>query len=729
MTKPKIIFVSNRLPFNINAKTGELKRSSGGLVSALLGIQLQEPFYWFGFEVDSDIAKQIELKSRAKEAHLRVVPVVLDEKLYESYYDRFSNDVLWPLFHYESENVVFHRRDWTAYVEANQQMADKIAKIAGENDVVWIHDFHFMMLPKFLKEKKPNLKVGFFLHTPFPSEEIFRQLPVREELLKGLIKADLIGFHEHSYLRHFNVSLKSHLGVDSSFFHATVNGHSLQLGVYPIGIDNFGLTKKASTSKVKALTEKYKNSIKSSFLVLGIDRLDYSKGLKLKMRGFQRLLRKYPDLRGHINLLQVAVPSRIKVPAYIRLKKEIEQLVGNINGEFGQPGYVPVQYIFNSVTESELLALYRRAESILITSKRDGMNLVAIEYAVAQDLADPGTLILSEFAGAASLLGESIFINPWDEDSIADALYQAFHMPFEERRGRLESLQYMLSKYTSTEWAQSFLQDLKQTGKIKFKNRFTEVLPENSYGSVHRKMKTTKMEKLLIDYDGTLVALQKRPELAVLSDQFRQCLIELNKTIPVCIVSGRSKTFIDSQFPDCSFPLAAEHGGFYKEPGTEWRSRISSDIESWYSEVKKVMAAYAEKVPLSFVEVKEASLVWHYRQSPADFAKYQARRLDEELQVGLANLPVTIAAGSKIVEAKAIECDKGNFLRWIMEQDQSTNYICIGDDPTDEDMFRILDGRGISIKVGDGDTLAQYRVPTQQHILGFLQSLAHPQLH
>lgn len=451
MKKTKKIFISNRLPFNINAKTGELKRGGGGLVSALLGVQLDEPFSWLGFETNKEEARQIQEKVNQTSGNMQLVPIVLEKKLYESYYDKFSNDVLWPLFHYESQYVQFKRDDWNAYVAANQIMADETLKVAEDGDVVWIHDFHFLLLPAMLKEKRPSLKVGFFLHTPFPSSEIFRQLPVRNEILNALIQSDLVGFHEYSYLRHFTVSLKSHLGIDSSFLRAEIGEHILHLGVFPISIDSEHLKRTSESEKVLKLTEKYRTKIKSQFLILGVDRLDYSKGLELKLKGFRRLLQKYPDVRGHVNLLQIAVPTRTKVPAYVRLKGETDRLVGTINGEFAEPGYTPVQYIFNSVSESELLALYRRAEGLLVTSKRDGMNLVAMEYVVAQDIKHPGVIVLSEFAGAASLLNEALFINPWDEDAVADALYAAFIMPLSEKQKRLQSHQEVLSKYSATQ--------------------------------------------------------------------------------------------------------------------------------------------------------------------------------------------------------------------------------------------------------------------------------------
>ena len=727
LTKPKIIFVSNRLPFNLNPQTGELERGNGGLVSGLLGVYLDEPFYWSGFETSASSAARLVKHTDKGNPHLRLHPVVLDKELYSNYYDKFSNDVLWPLFHYESENVSFHSEYWQSYIAANQRMADEILKVAGPSDTVWIHDFHFLLLPEMLKKMRPSLKIGLFLHIPFPAFEIYRQLPVREEILRGMTCADLVGFHDHSYLRHFGVSLTALLGIESSMFKAEIGDHVLHLGVYPISIDTEGYAKLAKSEAVQLHQQKLQEEIHSPFLMLGVDRLDYTKGLELKLEGFRRALEKYPELRGHVSLLQVAVPTRTRVPSYMKLRKNVERMVGAINGDFSQPGYVPVNYIFNSISETELLALYRRADCALITSKRDGMNLVAMEYSIAQNENDPGILILSEFAGAASMLSTALFINPWDEDSIADAIHRAFQMSNEERHQRMHETQSVLSRYSATQWAQSFLKDLENySSKVLSKPTLRMDLKNNLHKNelLHRLAAHPKRH-LILDYDGTLVALQRSPELAVVSQELRQLLDRLSKGFSIYLVSGRSQQFLDKQFPNCSFGLAAEHGGFYKNPGEEWRSRISTDIESWYLEVDRVMRSYAERVPLSFVEYKVASLVWHYRQSPNEFANYQARRLDEELQVGLANLPVSITTGSKVVEARAIECNKGCFVRWLMSMEQERAlFIAVGDDRTDEDMFRVVGDKGISIKIGSGDTVARYRLKTQEEVLTLLQLIS-----
>ncbi|MEA9356286.1 bifunctional alpha,alpha-trehalose-phosphate synthase (UDP-forming)/trehalose-phosphatase [Bacteriovorax sp. PP10] len=723
-SSPKHIFISNRLPFSVD-ENKELKRGSGGLVSALLGVSLDEPFTWMGFETSEFQADLFKKDASSVQKNLLIEPVLIDKKLYDCYYDEFCNDVLWPLFHYESQQTFFKQEAWDAYVLANKLMANAILKTAKDNDNIWIHDFHFFLLPKMLKDINPRLKIGVFLHTPFPSAEIFRQLPVREELLGSVILADLIGFHEHSYLRHFTVSMKAHLGIDSSFFKARIGNHILHLGVYPISIDSIGLKAKAESPKVVAQTKEYYNTINSEYLILGVDRLDYSKGLKLKLKGFKRLLRKYPELIGRVNLLQVAIPTRIKVPSYIHLKNEIDKLVGEINGEFGRPDYNPVSYIYNSVSEVELLALYRRSQAMLITSKRDGMNLVSMEYCISQNMENPGSLILSEFAGAASLFGSALIINPWNEDSIADNIYQSFIMEKEEKIQRMEGIQNILTKYSASMWARNFLKDLEGTHEGVVKGQTIKILPELEKWPLEMKqiLQKYKKIKLFLDYDGTLVGFHNKYQEASISPEMISLLKDLSKWMKISIISGRSPEFLDSQFNHVDVEMAAEHGAYYKDSKSEWICRVTSDTSTWFPEVIKVMNSYTDKVPLSSIEIKKSSVVWHYRQSPNDFATFQARKLDDELQACLSNQPVAISIGSKIVEAKATECNKGDYIRFRMSQEDDTLFICIGDDKTDEDMFKIAKENGLTIKVGSEESEAQFCLAKQSDVFTFLKGL------
>jgi trehalose 6-phosphate synthase/phosphatase len=726
LSKPKRIFVSNRLPLSVMS-SGEVRRGDGGLVSALLGVSLDDPFMWFGFETQQKNIETLEREAKNIFPQMQCRPVLLPKDIYAKYYDGFANDILWPLFHYEADLSSFQKEHWNAYLEANQKMAAAIAAEAQPGDSIWIHDFHFMMLPRFLRARLPDVKIGFFLHIPFPSPELFRELPVREEILGSLTDCDLVGFHEHSYLQQFIVSLKSILGIEASLFEARLGPRTLRLGVYPISIDSDDLKMKAQDEEVKKLCASYQKHSKAPFLLLGVDRLDYTKGLELKLRGFQHALKKYPELVGQVSLLQVAIPTREKVAAYIKLRKRIEQLVGSINGDFAKPNYTPVEYIYNSVSQTELLALYRRANAAMVTSKRDGMNLVAMEYVVAQELETAGTLILSEFAGSASLLSDALIINPWDVDQIADAIHRSYHMPLEERQAKMEHLQSILSRYSATRWAESFLKDLETLRESGRKQIAKPLRPlRQSWDAEFKNILSPQKMRLVLDYDGTLVGFTKHPDRALLPAEVKASLQRLQDFAEIFILSGRSRGFLEKQFEDPAVGLVAEHGAFYRLPRKDWKSRVVTETQSWYPSVEKAMSAYTERVPLSFIEKKQASLVFHFRDSPADFADYQAKKLDGELQTGFSNAPIIVSLGNKILEVKASECNKGAFLRWLMqesEQSRSMHYLCVGDDRTDEDMFAAGRKQDLTVKVGPGMTTAAYRLENQTVVLEFLKEL------
>ena len=724
-SKPKRIFVSNRLPFHVDARSGNLNRGSGGLVSALLGVSLEDPFSWMGFETDPATAEILRTRGSEIKNNLQCHPVLLNKELYDTYYDGVANDLIWPLFHYETSIAEFSRPKWEKYEYVNQLMAEEILRVAQDHDTVWVHDFHFLLLPRLIKKINPKIKVGFFLHIPFPNIEIFRHLPVAEQILKSLSQADLLGFHEHSYLSHFNECIKTLLGVESTLYKARFDSHTLHLGAYPISIDTAAFKTRSSSEVVHSLTNTYRNS-KEIFQILGIDRLDYTKGLELKLRGFQRALRKYPELRGKISLLQVAVPSRQKVPYYIKIKEEIDRLIGNICGEFATTDYTPLQYVFNSVHEETLMALYKRADAALVTSKRDGMNLVAMEYIMAQDVQTAGVLVLSEFTGVASMLADAVTINPWDVDCIADAIYTAYKMPLTERKARMANMQESLSKYSATQWAEKFLDDLEKNKTSKNLNSCCQLLSPSSDQWPRHLLYHLQLSggRLIVDLDGMLNELQKRPDVSMILEQMRNALDNLHEDLEIYILSGRSKEYLETHFGDSHFILAAEHGAFYKKPGHAWKNRVSSNLSLWYEEICAAMKAYTARVPFSSVEVKEASLLWHFDQSPKAFAETQARRLNQELKAAFANEPVTIHRNGTSIEAKAMECNKANFARWLMQNDASEIFtICIGDERSDEELFVSLTGKSLSIKVGTEATSAQYRLQNQKQTLRFFEEL------
>ncbi|MEZ4435905.1 MAG: bifunctional alpha,alpha-trehalose-phosphate synthase (UDP-forming)/trehalose-phosphatase [bacterium] len=727
---PSYLIVSNRLPVQFDPATGGLTPAAGGLVTALRGARLGDGCTWVGAlpaTVDRDAWRQATAEPAPGEMRYRAVFVEPDT--YDRYYNGMCNDVLWPLLHYEPQSVRFDPAAWDAYRAVNQQFAETIADAAPEGARVWIHDLHLFLLPALLRAARPDLRTGFFLHVPFPSSELFRQLPVRRAILESVIEADLVGFHDYDYLRHFCTALRVVLGHESNLLsvtHPSADGEArtTALGVFPVSIDTADFAEDAAAAAVIERVAAMRRATPGMQTVLGVDRLDYMKGLDLKLDAFEALLAAHPELHGHVRLMQLAVPSRTEVPEYMRLRDEIERRVGQINGRFGTPEWVPVHYLFTSVDRDELLALYRLADVLLVSSKRDGMNLVALEYIAAQDPTDPGVVCLSEFAGCISILSHVIPINPWDATRSGEALHEALTMPSTERIARHAPMLDQLRRYDAARWAQSYLDALDRDPAPARAPRApapdADALAADAIG--HPLV-------VCLDYDGTLVPIVEHPEDAVITDPVRDAVARLaaHDAVHVIVVSGRSVDFLATQFEGLPVALAPEHGACYRlGPADPWHTLVRHDTALWMPIAQKLIEDFRDRTPGSEVEAKRHAIAWHYRRSPARFADHQARRLALELDAALGNLPAQVLSGKKVIEARAIEADKGAFLRWIIDESfgPEAQVIAIGDDATDEDLFAAVPAGGVSVKVGDAPSRATHRVRSQAEVVPFLTRLA-----
>lgn len=722
------IIVSNRLPVKVDSVTGELTGSTGGLVSAIMGIKGCPSLTWVGALTDSVDSKQLKkfCKDDSQSA-FSPLPVILEEGVYNDYYNGFCNSVLWPLLHYESDRVTFSSDEWKAYEEVNKRFADTIVDSISGNEVIWVHDFHLFLLPALLKEKRPDLKVGFFLHIPFPSSEIFRQLPVRKQLLEGVMASDLIGFHDFSYLRHFASSVGQVLGVDSNLLAISSGNKSTQLGVFPVSIDTDKFLNTTSSPEVQSLCREHISSGDECKFVLGVDRLDYIKGIKLKLKLFARYLEKYPENIGRVSLVQLAVPSRIDVPEYLQLKHDVEQLVGEINGEFGTAHYVPVRYIYGEMSFDELVALYRHSDALLVTSKRDGMNLVCLEYLVSQDPESPGVIVLSEFAGASATLSHARMINPWDADLSADVLQDALSCELETRKSNYNSMVSYLEGYTATDWADSFISAL-ESYPDKYTFAGATLLENEAKRELLRSTSLKDRLLLFLDFDGTLAPICNAPEEVYLSTKTRKILEDLCNlsNTDVVVVSGREEKFLKSRLEGLNIGIASEHGSSYLDNlGAESVDLLRGERLLWRATVEQIMEDYSRRVPESFIERKKFGVAWHFRRSPSEFGSYQARRLRIDLEGALRGQSAFVLVGSKVVEVRAVEANKGAFIEWYLDnftfKGEPVGVFAMGDDVTDEDMFSVVDSfRGASVKVGREDTCAQYCLKSQTEVNSLL---------
>ncbi|EDO17851.1 hypothetical protein Kpol_1043p41 [Vanderwaltozyma polyspora DSM 70294] len=475
-----IIVVSNRLPVTINKnkQTGEYDytMSSGGLVTALQGLKKASTFQWYGWpglEIPDDEKEKVKKDLLEK---FNAVPIFMSDEIADLHYNGFSNSILWPLFHYHPGEINFDENAWLAYNEANMTFANEIAKNMKSNDLIWVHDYHLMLLPEMLrnhinknKNTLQNIKLGWFLHTPFPSSEIYRILPVRQEILKGVLSCDLLGFHTYDYARHFLSSVQRVLNVNTLPNGVEYQGRFVNVSAFPIGIDVDTFTDGLKQSSVIKRIQELKETFKGCKIIVGVDRLDYIKGVPQKLHAIEVFLNEHPEWIGKVVLVQVAVPSRGDVEEYQYLRSTVNELVGRINGQFGTVEFVPIHFMHKSIPFNELISLYAVSDICLVSSTRDGMNLVSYEYIACQE-EKKGQLILSEFTGAAQSLNGAIIVNPWNTDELSDALNEALTLPEEKKEANWEKLYKYISKYTSAFWGETFVHELYNTTSTNIKH-------------------------------------------------------------------------------------------------------------------------------------------------------------------------------------------------------------------------------------------------------------------
>ncbi len=713
----RLLIVSNRLPVTAKIERGQLRvsASSGGLATGLKGPHERSNGLWIGWPGETgklEGAMRDELERQL--ASHRAVAVHLSQGEVARYYEGFSNGVLWPLFHYRLENIPLDSRDWDAYRKVNERFADVVAAQYQPGDLIWVHDYQLALVPGFLRKRLPDARIGFFLHIPFPSQEVFRTLPWREEILTGMLGADLVGFHAFSYSRHFTTALLHVLGLESNVDRVSYEEREVRLGVFPMGIDVASFRDLAAASDVREETATMRAQAADQKTLLGIDRLDYTKGIPRRLLAFERLLEREPSMREHVRLVQIAVPSRTNIAAYNDVRRQTDELVGRINGAYGTVGWTPIHYIFRGVSPRHLTALYKAADAMLVTPIRDGMNLVAKEFVASRDDED-GVLVLSEFAGvAAELGGDALMVNPYDIDRMASAYKQAITMPLEERQARMRGMRKIVEAYDVHRWAESFIDEL---GRTHDQAPEHAARPEGMTKLTMQLVAQTQRAPetlLLLDYDGTLVPFADTPARAAPDAE----LIELLRALStrdrtrVALVSGRPRDALEAWFGDLPIALYAEHGFWAREgPGQTWTPALEMPGE-WKTQARHIFDELASRTPGAFVEEKTASLAWHYRRADREYGALQAKELRLHLASVFSNAPVEVITGDKVVEIRPHGVNKGVVVRGMLSHASAKACIvAMGDDVTDEDMFAALPEGAIAIKVGRGRSRANYRVP------------------
>ena len=729
----RTIIVSNRLPIKISNldKSFKFSSTSGGLATGMKSIHKKNNFLWIGWpgidkkSLGDNFAKAEELLHKKN-----YIPVFLRKKEINDFYYGTSNEALWPLFHYFIEFSIFNKSHWKSYVNVNKKFADCVISNAKKNDVVWVHDYQLLLCPKMIKTKRPDITVGFFLHIPFPSFEIFRIFPWREELLDGILGSDLIGFHTYDYVRHFLSSVKRILKYDVIFNKINVGSREVLVDTFPMGIDyakynnaarKKNKQKKSEMSDLSLQLKDHKKTSSDSKLILSIDRLDYTKGVINRIKAFEIFLTNNPKYRGKVRLIMLTVPSRSDVNDYIRLKKQTDEIVGRVNGKFATVNWTPIWYYYRSMSFDELIDLYTISDIAMITPVRDGMNLVAKEF-VATRIEGDGVLILSEMAGASKELYESITVNPFDLNKMSDMILKAIKMPKKEQIERNRGMQERLSRYTVNYWANDFMKNLITRAKSN-QNSVTNYFNLSEKNKLIEKLKLSNNKLMILDYDGTLVNFSDKPELAIPNNNLIKILDSLSNVdgMDIAIVSGRNKQFLDDNLGKLNISIIAEHGHFYKKSNKNWINLGNID-KVFLNDIYAIFQSFSDRTPGTFTERKESGLVWHYRKTDPELASERVVEIETVLNSLLTD-QFQILNLDKAIEVTSRKFDKGSAINELTKNKKYDHIVCIGDDITDENMFKNLDENSTTIKVGIKKTHARFYIDDPHGVVSLLDDI------
>lgn len=732
----RLFMIANRLPLQVVSIDGEKRiiPREGGFASGLKRFYESYDIKWIGragVNID-EISESEKIDIDNKYRKDNCIPLYLDNDLKWKYLEGFCDNTIWPVFNYFPQIAKYDPENWEAFAHVNQLYADMLSKYIGEDDILWIHDYHLMLLPQLIRKKFPKVSIGFFQHIPFPSYEVFRLLPWRDEILEGILGADIIGFHTYDYQRHFMSCVRRLLGHDTYFNRIRLDGRIVKVDAFPMGIDYeyfYSKSEELSRQNIKEETSIYKE-LREYFsrgedrrIILSIDRLDYTKGIPDRIRAFELFLTTHPEYKERVSLFLVVSPSREDVQDYQDLKREMDELVGRINGKFGAINWMPIWYFYRPFTKDETIELYRSADIALITPTRDGMNLNSKEYIACRN-DQTGVLILSEMAGAAKELGESIIVNPNNNTEVAEAIYQALNMSKEEQIERNITLQKRLKIYNEERWANDFISGLEGVKQLQESNYTRKVSAKiiNRLGAAYQ---DAKKRIMFLDYDGTLTGFHKDPQLAVPNEELYSIIENLthDENNTVVIISGRDKETLSKWFGKFDqLAFIAEHGVWNKNPNEDWIMTEQIDQE-WIEIIAPVLENFVDRTPRTFIERKNYSLVWHYRDADPDLGPQRSWELKEELENYVANLNLEIMDGDKVIEIKNAGINKGRAAMNKMGDISFDFVLAIGDDWTDEYTFNAMPESAYTIKVGTKSTNAKYYFGDVSEVRAFLKEL------
>lgn len=644
------------------------------------------------------------------DSNTQYIPVWLDDKVAHGHYDGYCKQTLWPLFHYllwqdvvtEYSSCDHH---YPYYEVANASYARKVAEVYRPGDLIWIHDYHLLLAPKLIREALPEAAVGLFVHTPFPSSEIFRCLPRRKELLDGMLGANLVCFQTYSYSRHFTSTCIRVCGYEATQRGIDVDGRITAVMHCPVGIDAERVSKDVLLPGIAPKLEALRTLYEGKKIIVGRDKLDVVKGVLQKLRAFEKLLQDYPEWIGNVVMIQVTSPALTDSP---KLERMVSELVSHINGEYGSLDFIPVHHYHQTLKKDEFYALLSVADLAVITPLRDGMNTTSMEFVIAQERTNKSPSVLSEFMGISKNMEEALLVNPWNLGEVAAAINRGLVMSQPEKELRHAKLYKVVTTHTSHSWAEVLVKQLLSLLGGQNQARQTPYIPQdhllNWYGKAKKRL-------FLLDYDGTLTPIVKSPSMAVPSAATLEALSKLTadpKNI-VWIISGRDGEFLEQHLGHIeNLGFSAEHGGFVRDRGSKtWKNCTESLDMTWMKDVLDVFKYYTERTTGSNIEVKKASITWHYRSTDPEWGQFQCRQCQDLLENNLAHKrPIEVLVGKKNLEVRPLAVNKGEIVKRILYHNPDAEFVfCAGDDKTDEDMFRSL------LLFPSGQTEATMEVP------------------
>ncbi len=716
------VIVSNRLPVSVRkGENGlEIYPSAGGLATGLASYANKRGNLWIGWPgiVSDDLTETEKTEIVRQLANHNCHPVFLTQKQIDQYYGGYSNSVLWPFLHNLEADFTHQERDWKTYREVNELFSDTVLTLSKPGSVIWVHDYQLLLLPRLLREHRPHDHIGFFLHIPFPSAEHFATLRQAPAIVRGIMGSDLIGFHIKSYAENFLDAAQALTGAAPTRGGLALKERAVRVTDFPIGIDYTKFRDAMNAKRTQRELKRLQKQYRGKKVILTVDRLDPTKGFIERLEAYRTFLAENPQLHGKVVMLMLAVPSRGEVDAYRRLKEDVERLVKDINRTYRTKTWKPIVYMYTSVSFERLSALYQLADVAFVAPIRDGMNLVAKEYVASQGR-KKGMLILSRTAGASKELKDALLVNTERPKSLVRALSRAIKMPKEELKQRVASMQNVLSENTIHDWAGDFINTLNKPvhmTKTPDLNKQRQANLVRNYDSALRRL-------LLLDYDGVLAPFTSRPSDAAPDPELLKTLesIARKKRNTLAIVSGRSKADLEKWLGHLPITLIAEHGAMIRKAGQEWTA-MSAHVDTWKAVLLPALRRHAKSAPGAFVEEKDCSVVWHFRDAAPYAAQKQVAIIKSALKPFLRTYGLKLFMGNKIIEIKDPDITKGKTVKTLLTKPYDF-ILAAGDDYTDEDMFRALPRHAYTLKVGPGRTAARYRIKNIRQIEALLNEL------